>query len=121
METINDRIKSHICDICDQTYKNSGNLQIHIKTIHKGAKNYKCDFCDKDLSQLKHPQFHNKCVLCYNVFTTCSKLKEHEVDMHSKHSKIHTCYSCDKAFVTPSKLKRHIITVHEGLKNYNCY
>ena len=44
---------------CKKNYKNSFNLERHIKTTHMVIKKFKCDICDKELSSKQNLVDHN--------------------------------------------------------------
>ena len=43
-------LKSIICDVCKNVFKNKYDLKIH-KRIHTEEKPYKCEECDKNFTQ----------------------------------------------------------------------
>jgi KRAB domain-containing zinc finger protein len=89
--------KPYQCDLCDKMFRQSGNLQRHIRT-HTGDKPYKCDICGK-------------------AFTENSTLKVH-MRTHTG-DKPYKCDLCDKGFYQIAHLQTHIRT-HTGDKPYKC-
>ena len=54
--------KNYKCDSCGKSFKQSGYLKIHIKTIHEGQKNYKCNFCGLSFRDSGHLKKHIKTI-----------------------------------------------------------
>ena len=85
------------CQFCDQTFRHSGGLKIHVRSVHEKIKDYHCKLCDKS-------------------YTQSHSLKNHIKIVHEgvKADRIHKCVSCDKSYTQAHNLKRHIRLVHEG-------
>ena len=115
------------CDKCDKTFCQSGNLKIHIKTVHEGARDYKCDNCGKAFASNNGLNYHIhaahneeknlKCETCGKFFSHINNLKRHITSVHKRSVKNHKCEICDKAFCQLQDLKYHIRSIHEGEKN----
>ena len=90
------------CQFCDQTFRHSGGLKIHVRSVHEKIKDYHCKLCDKS-------------------YTQSHSLKNHIKIVHEgvKADRIHKCVSCDKSYTQAHNLKRHIRLVHEG-QSYKC-
>ncbi|XP_061627841.1 oocyte zinc finger protein XlCOF6-like isoform X3 [Phyllopteryx taeniolatus] len=129
------------CFICGRGFTQRGNLNTHMKTIHKGESHWTlvedkspteessvsvhvCGECGMDFSlkdQLEeHRDIHKKPYACPD----CSKSFKNK-DSLKIHSRFHTGYSpfacveCGKTFITSCGLKQHELT-HGGEKNYHC-
>ena len=77
--------KPYNCEICNESFTQSGNLKIHTRA-HTGAKPYICKVCD-------------------NGFTISSDLKRH-MFIHTG-EKPYKCELCDKSFIRFVHLKAH--------------
>ena len=79
---------SYICDKCNESFKCSKGLEIHINKIHSNfPKNYACSECCK-------------------TFKTKYILKAHEKSVHQRASQI-LCVKCSKIFSNKFTLKQH--------------
>ena len=114
------------CPICHQLFKNSDELQIHIKS--GGHKRYfQCNECGKvfrtqgDL--MNHKPQHSGirgflCDICGSTFYNKNGLNRHRLMHFAKRS--HQCDQCDKSFNKKEHLKRHIATQHVSDRPYKC-
>ena len=55
------------CPHCDKVFNQSGNLKIHITTIHENHRPFPCSFCDQPFKTKSHVWQHEK---------VCPKKKE---------------------------------------------
>ena len=60
------------CPHCDKVFNQSGNLKIHISTIHENTRPFSCSFCDQPFKTKSHVWQHEK---------ICPKKKETTDDM----------------------------------------
>ena len=60
------------CPHCDKIFNQSGNLKIHISTIHENNRPFPCSFCDQPFKTKSHVWQHEK---------VCPKKKETTIDM----------------------------------------
>lgn len=111
------------CQFCDQTFRHSGGLKIHVRSVHEKIKDYHCKLCDKSYTQSHSLKNHikivhegvkaerlHKCVSCDKSYTQAHNLKRHIRLVHEGQS--YKCEYCEKAYSTSQVLKRHIKTVH---------
>ena len=90
--------KPFICQICQKSFNEKGNLKEHIKT-HSEIRPCKCHLCGKG-------------------FKCTGTLKEHIKYFHYKIKRF-CCRFCNKAFGKMCMLKTHLI-VHTKEKKYKC-
>lgn len=116
---------SHVCDVCNKTFKNSRNLVNH-KNVHTGLKPFICDICTKGFNQpttlARHKVMHSAenpyvCGICKKRFNQPFNLARHEV-IHTD-QKHYACDVCKKRFNQPSSLARHKV-IHSDEKSYVC-
>ena len=118
------------CQFCDQTFRHSGGLKIHVRSVHEKIKDYHCKLCDKSYTQshsLKNhikivhegvkAERHHKCVSCDKVGNcAASQPLEHIFVFLSLHCS--TIFHF-QSYTQAHNLKRHIRLVHEG-QSYKC-
>ena len=77
-----------LCKTCGKSFSRSGNLKIHIHTVHEGRKDYKCVFCNKSFTGAQ-----------------CLKKHMHSIHQDKKDFKCETCggYSKDISRCTGCK------------------
>ena len=121
------------CEPCGKFFKASLNLDLHIKSLHKGIR-YHCDefgcgstFTQKSSLRKHFQDYHgedskqiHKCELCHKILSTKSKLKEHVKNVHNEVKKMWYCDSCDFLTKDRAYLKRHIENFHSKGKSYKC-
>ena len=54
--------KIYKCESCGKSFRQSNNLNIHIKRIHEGQRNYKCDSCGKSFPESGKLKKHIKTI-----------------------------------------------------------
>ena len=92
--------KPYKCSFCDKTFKEKGNLKVHIR-VHTNIRPYHCTFKN----------------ICNQSFKTKSQLHDHLL----KHTQIknYNCPECNISFARKSRLKIHMM-IHKGLKPFQC-
>ena len=69
------------CPHCDKVFNQSGNLKIHITTIHENNRPFPCSFCDQPFKTKSHLWQHQK---------VCPKKEETTNDMELPLPKVET-------------------------------
>lgn len=116
-----------MCDMCNQTFDRSTDLNEHLKQ-HVGL-THSCNIpgCDMKYATLnslkKHRHLHMKkgmsrrlCKYCGKSCTGNTALWYHE--MTHRGTKDFECDQCPKRFTTPLSLKAHKKCCHEGFRYY---
>lgn len=123
------------CGICNDSFKNIGNLNRHMKYVHAENRDEICEICSKSFKNQMALKSHKNtvhadlkvyvnCLYCNKIFME-KCLKSHIINSHTEIGKIKkfTCEICKKSFKTKSLLNRHIASVHEAVNRgilYNC-
>jgi uncharacterized Zn-finger protein len=81
-----------VCSMCPKMYTLNGNLDAHIKAVHRNLKPFHCFKCQKGFSFKANYQRHVQL-------------------MHEK-SKSFQCLQCHKKFSLKDYLSRHVKTIH---------
>ncbi|XP_055614573.1 zinc finger protein 32-like isoform X2 [Uranotaenia lowii] len=107
------KVRSHFCEVCGNTFANSKNLKEHM-FLHTNERSYKCDLCEKSYKQKAALNVHKRthkdspdfvCDICGRGFITRTKLKLHELT-HVQEATI-PCDQCDLMFRSHVHLERH--------------
>ena len=85
-------IKSNSCDICEKSFQNLLNLQIHVRQAHKDHPELKCNLCNLMFEKIVRKTEHMRvvhegvknypCKECGQVFGWMSNLKDHINEAH---------------------------------------
>ena len=129
--TLPEKIKCHVCNYETNT---KGNLQRHIKQLHKEASSQieiHCKICTfktkagdgvlrKHVKNVHIREGKEKydCSICSKSFDQKGNLKEHMLGVHLANKKF-KCSLCDYEGNRKENLKMHMRGVHENL-TYNC-
>ncbi|XP_053373438.1 zinc finger protein OZF-like isoform X2 [Mercenaria mercenaria] len=114
------------CEICSKTFVQKSHLNKHIKCIHDKIKDHVCDVCDKAFSDkwklVLHKRNHTNerpyvCEICRKTFKDGSYLNIH-IRYHTG-ARPYACLQCDKTFVQAIDMKRHSL-VHKEELPYKC-
>ena len=111
------------CLHCDKAFVKEEIKQYHMKMKHQGLKGQKTN---KDFDVKP-----SKCKLCYNVYKSSQRLKEHKKFSHLNeqdlfHRKIeldelkHRCKHCEQVFARDSILKYHVKFKHQTESGNYC-
>lgn len=141
IQMVHQKIRQHICNICDKAFGKKSGLDRHIITVHEKMRCWVCDLCEKsfgekaqlfrhrkvhfkptclepDPAQITEDQevFENKktrmrCGICKKVVNSRAALKRHKLLVHEKKRTL-LCDFCPKLFGENSNLKRHIMKAH---------
>lgn len=78
------------CWLCGKSFSNFGNLNRHIRDLHKDAKKLICIYCSKEFNSMSSYTMHNGsnadkhcCKFCDASFSSCVYLTEHISTHHS--------------------------------------
>ena len=99
------KINNHECQICGKKFARTGQLKVHIDTVHGGIKNHHCKICDKKFGHSGHLNAHVKTV----------HEDENNSNTNSKFQKIYKCYRCIKSFTYMNSMKRHMSNFHSAV------
>ena len=81
--------------LCGKQFSKMGNLNTHVKTIHKGIR-FKCNVCKRDFSSKKMADTH-------------------EFNVHGEgENTVRKCETCGEEFRYDSNLKRHSSIYSDG-------
>lgn len=126
--------KSHVCDVCQASFRLIGNLKRHSLT-HTKVRNYLCDTCPKSFKSQSSLKVHKESVhAAVKLFVNCpfckviiqeKSLKIHIFNRHTEEGqkKPFSCNECAKSFKTEFLLKRHVDLQHVSIDRgviYDC-
>ncbi|RZC40209.1 zf-AD domain containing protein [Asbolus verrucosus] len=115
----NQIIKTHVCEICQKSFKRREHLYQHVK-LHTGFRPYTCENCNKSFMRkehlLRHMTSHSgqknfTCNICDKSFSRNDNLLKHK-KTHDKQAS-YTCDICQKQFVMKHYYLAHKLT-HDG-------
>ncbi|XP_063924159.1 zinc finger protein 69 homolog [Zophobas morio] len=112
----NQIIKTHVCEICQKSFKRREHLYQHVK-LHTGFRPYTCENCNKSFMRkehlLRHMTSHSgqknfTCNICDKSFSRNDNLLKHK-KTHDKQAS-YTCDICQKQFVMKHYYLAHKLT-----------
>ena len=121
----------NVCNICGKSFKQKGNLRLHINGVHEGKRNFPCSICNYRGFQNNNLEKHMKavhegltfdCEMCEFRCKTKDSLKKHN---NIKHLGIerekYPCKQCSSTFLHEKNLQIHLRSVHLGIKSsFDC-
>lgn len=117
--------KIHSCPECDRTFSRAENVQLHIRSVHRGVRSFVCEECGKTWATKQQLQKHQlmhiearpfQCSDCSKCFKDSTSLKKH-LEIHSNIS--FECLLCGQRSSTRYTLREHML-VHSDEKRYKC-
>lgn len=122
---MNDDHSSYECDLCEKSFINIDELQLH---IHEHTREpIKCDICEDIIENSSEYKKHMKnhvnnelliCEICGENFSTIQMFNQHKEE-HLAKTDIQ-CTICKKKFSAINNLKIHM-GVHSSSRPYLCY
>ncbi|XP_070073267.1 zinc finger protein 596 isoform X2 [Drosophila takahashii] len=132
---------SHICDKCGHSFREQGQLQMHLLR-HNKVKNFDCPECPKKFYDAYTRNIHLRarhkgetpfpCNHCNQSFPNASSRHRHEQKVHGAGSRIlarqkskedgsdrHYCTKCTKSYCTKNALTLHMNS-HNGVRPFKC-
>lgn len=112
-EKIHSDVKSHVCPICQKTFKTASTLTQHVD-IH-GETEYHCKVCNLRLNSkrtlrqhmLKHSNLTSfTCDVCKAQFKRAKAFKEHLISQHTN-IKAYKCSWCERTFANGANFRKH--------------
>ncbi|KAI5634579.1 zinc-finger double domain-containing protein [Phthorimaea operculella] len=126
MSTKNQKCIPVACPECNQMFSNKYRMQIHLKR-HTVTERYVCDQCDKSYSNLGNLTVHRRvvhegilkihCPVCGEAFPSRATRDAH-VLLHTNERPF-TCEFCNKSFTTKLTLTRHL-EMHLDIRKFAC-
>jgi len=113
--------------LCNKTFSDSSNLQIHKRRIHSNRRPHQCPFCGKMFKSKNEVKLHVRihtgtkpysCRHCSDRFMWYNQLKRHLLVSHNEGTWL-VCTICQKKFVSSGHLNEHV-RGHEGVRPYVC-
>ena len=123
--------RKHKCDLCSSSFNTRYGLKTHVQR-HNGEKNYACTLCSYKGVKLGDLQSHLKrmhkqqlpfcCEFCSKSYQNLSALMTHTGKVHINEEKF-SCDSCENKFQDVFELKQHLegqcLKDQEDLPNEN--
>jgi len=113
---VNGRLKC-LYEGCDRTFNYSVSRRLHIRRVHTKEKPFKCDRCNRRFTGTGDLKLHMetihlgikyKCPLCPATLATKKSLRRHTKTLHDESSKTWVCQLCGEKFATAALLETHI-------------
>jgi len=113
--------------MCNKSFSESSNLQLHKRRLHSNRRPYGCPYCGKlfktNTELKRHVRIHTgakpySCRHCSQRFTQLSQLKTLPLKSHNEGTWL-TCNICQKKFCVNGDLKKHLLP-HGAIKSYVC-
>ncbi len=124
VDDIHPKTELFTCTMCNRSFTEKRNLDIHVDEIHKKVKPFSCTLCEKSFNQKSNLTTHLDtvhyklksfpCTLCEKSFTAKGTLSQHVNNVHHK-QKPFSCTLCEKSFHNKSQLAHHVDGVHNKL------
>ena len=104
-------IDDFTCGLCNETFRNEGDLKNHLFESHVESQNI------KSTKQMLDKNEIHICNTCDEEFISESLLKSHYKDIHKK---IHKCDICGKSYEQIRNFNYHVKMNHADLPNLKC-
>ena len=118
------KLISHICELCERSFKCKSGLNHHKNEFHNMGKLFHCPVCQKTFKRKFEMNAHiridhegRKDFICSICTVSFGRKNGLEVHFKSVHEKALKCNICDKLFGLKHKLERHVASVHEDNKH----
>lgn len=122
IQMVHQKIRHHICQICDKAFGKKSGLDRHIITVHEKMRCWACDLCEKSFGEkaqlLRHRKIHFKPT--FEEPDPAQITEDQEVITSKKKRGAMKCGVCKKILNSRAALKRHKLLVHEKKKNLLC-
>lgn len=120
IQMVHQKIRTHLCRICDKAFGKKSGLDRHIVTVHQKMRFWACDLCDKSFGEKAQLQRHHKIHFkpAYQEPDPAQITDDQEVIDDTK--KRMRCGICKKVVNSKAALKRHKLLIHERRRNLLC-
>lgn len=123
-----------LCDYCEETFRSTAKLMLHLSGQHDNKRFFKCELCPKRFSMRSLMEIHKKCHDVYRVEFVCKicdtkyatkyqlnkHIDEHHLNVRTV-EKAHECGTCGECFTTATQLLNHKLGTHLLLADFECY
>lgn len=130
-ENGDDLLSIYKCKECDEYFRNSCSLRIHVLGTHLKTKRINCNVCSAQFGfaqsrqLVEHLQLHNGTDnslwldLCEGIDHKNKDVTSYE-EIHSFTDPQHACEFCTQKFYIKCNLDTHIKTIHSGERRLQC-